>query len=457
MKSFRSALLYLAIALLIGGYIYFFERKPVPTEADKKGKVLSGLVSDDVTVLRLEALGATRTAEKAPLVMEKDPEGVWRITAPKKYKADETTVRSALTTAGDMAPEATLKEPGDPKAYGLDRPSHLISLTLKDGKTHRLQVGSKDIQGTAYYLAVEGEKTVHLVSTGTVESMVKKLDDYRDHAFFKADPILAKRVRVTHGPRVLDLVKDEEGRWRMTSPVKGKASDDKVRNLLNSVGTLRLTAFVKDDPASLSPYGLEPPEGKFEVWLEEKGPPKSLRVGSKKKDSGDVFAKQGDLPYVVAIPGYFKTSHIEFKAEDFRDKDAMKFDQGIVDAMTLTRSGRVVSYKKDALGHWAAEGRAGAQTEASDLLADLAQTTIAEFLSSSAADLKEPSYKVEVSLTDATKRTFVFGAKKGELVALASDRGPEAYRVPAAVLTKLEACFKDASTPIPLPASSPTP
>jgi len=453
MKRIPSSVIYLAVATLLGGYIYFFERKPAPTESEKKGKVLPGFVSDDILSIRLEALGSTVTVDKTPLVLEKDAQGIWSITAPKRYKADESHLRSVLTVAGDLAPDATVKEPGDLAAYGLAPPAHRVTFSSKEGKGFLIEVGSKDIQGTATYVRNGTASEVFLAPSSSLETILKKIEDYRDHTFFKPDPVLAKKVRLTHGADRLVLEKDGSGAWRLTSPLKAKASESKVRELLNAVGSLRITAFEKDDPGSLSTYGLFPPAGSIEVWTDEKGPPNSILVGSKKKGGNDVFAKQGNLPYVVAVPVYFKDSQIKFKVEGFRDKDAMKFDQGSAKSLTLKKGSASLSYTKDGQGQWTLPGQAGAQGEAADLLASLSQTAVMDFASPSEGP-KDPSFVAEVSLTDGEPRVFRFGKQVKDKLFLFSDQGSEAYWVPADVLQKLEACFKGPSVPIASPAPS---
>src|SRR5665811_15825 len=124
MKNSRTTLIYLALAALLGGYIYFFERGPVKKkEEEKKVKVFENFIADDITEIHLESPGTTQTALKTPIDLKKDEKGVWQIVSPKQLKADETTLRSLLSGVGDFTPDATIESPANLADFGLNSPT----------------------------------------------------------------------------------------------------------------------------------------------------------------------------------------------------------------------------------------------------------------------------------------------------------------------------------------------
>ena len=186
MKNSKSTFIYLAVAALLGGYIYFFERGPVkPKDEDKKAKVFDHFVADDINDVTIENLGTTLTAQKTPIELKKDEKDVWQIISPQKFTADESTVRTMLTGVGDFDPDTVIDNPVHLKDYGLDPPSARCTLKSKTGASFVLLIGDKNMSSSSTYVKRGDKNSVYLVAAYATDNLIKDINHYRNKTFFK--------------------------------------------------------------------------------------------------------------------------------------------------------------------------------------------------------------------------------------------------------------------------------
>lgn len=454
MKNFKTTLVYLGIAALVGGYILLFERGPAKKKDEKdKKKVIADFVADDIRSIQIEALGTTLSAKPAPIDLQKDEKDAWHITAPKAYKADDATIRTALTGIGDFNPDTTIEDPKNLKDYGLDPPVARCTLKSKDGKTFVLLIGDKSMSGSSAYIKTGDGKAVYLVASFATDNLKKGLDNYRDRSFFKTDSVLAQRVEITREGKSYLFVKAKDNSWDILKPIRGKGDAGKIRDLLNAISSLHIEEFVTDHPTGLGAYGLSSPRVRIEVQDSDSPKPHTILMGKKKDKTTNVYAKSGEEPYLYLVGEYFdKTADI--KISDYRDKSPMQFDGGAVKSLTVRRGTSNYVYEKDAKGQWACPGRSDANNEATVLINLLSGTTVLEFpTKTEAVGLKSPFYVLEVALADGKTRTFRYGKRDQGKVYLASDHGPEVYLVADGVMGQLDAFYNNLLTPVPAATS----
>jgi hypothetical protein len=458
MKNFRSTLIFLGIAALLGGYIYFFERGPVKKDDEKdkdKNKVFANFVADDIHEIRVEHLSTTITAEKAPIDIQKDDKGNWRIMSPQNFPADENTVHTMLTSLAGLNPDSVIDKPANLADFGLNSPTARCSFFPKTGAPSVLLIGDKNPTGNSYYIKAGDKPPVYLVGAYPTENFKKDINDYRDRSFFKTDTIVANKIRVTRDGKVVVFEKNKDNAWDMTEPMKSKADESKIRDLLNQVSNLRITDFVDDHPTNLNMYGLNKPHEKVEVWEKNNQSPKAVLIGRKKLKTTAYFAKSLDAPSVYTTADYFEKT-LDLKISDYRDKGEMRFDNSLAKGMTILHNQKTFVYQKDAKGQWTSPGRPNAGQEAANLLGQLAGTNPSDFAPAGAdTGLEDPSYVVEIPLTDGTTRTFRFGKKLNAQIYLASDKSKEIFLVPAGVVSQMDDYYNSVLTPVPV--SSPAP
>ena len=454
MKNFKTTLIYVVVAALLGGYIYFFERGPVKAKEEKKTKVFANFVADDINEITLENLGTSLTAQQTPIVLKKDSKDVWQIVSPRAMRADDSTVRSMLTGVGDFNPDVTLDNPASLKDYGLDPPVAKATLKSKAGTTFTLLIGGKDISGSSAYVKPADKNTVYMVASFAVDNLKKTVNDYRDHNFLKTDTVVAQKIKVTRDGKTTVFEKDKSNNWNITKPIAVKADSGKIRDLLNTVSSLRASEFVDDHPV-LSKYGLSNPRLRVEVWPSDGGVPQGFLIGAKKKGgSGGFYAKGLEEP-AVSLVGEYIDKDLDLKTSDYRDKSALQFDAGAVTSLIIKHGSNSFTYLKDNKGQWTCPGRPNAASEASSLVTQLSGLTITDFPEPEAGTgLDQPSYEVQASLSSGVTHALQFGKRDGGKVYVSEDKGGDIYQVSDTVVSQMEGYYSTILTPV--PAASPS-
>jgi hypothetical protein len=152
----RTALIYLAIFLIIAGYFYYFEviRREARLKQEEAAQHLFQVDKTQVTALQLVK------ADSEPISLKKN--GRWLIDEPMKTRADDSVVENLLNTVQGLKMDRQVKS-GDQnlQLYGLDKPKLRLSF-LSDGNWHHLRIGSKTAVGDKFYASGDQQDLVVL-------------------------------------------------------------------------------------------------------------------------------------------------------------------------------------------------------------------------------------------------------------------------------------------------------
>jgi hypothetical protein len=102
-----------------------------------------------------------------------DPLG-WKF-ASSGADADLSRVSSVVNRLAKLRSSAKVEKPGELSQYGLEPALETAVLTMKDGTTTRIRIGSKTANDAAHYATAEGKGEVHTINTllvGDVEKLV---------------------------------------------------------------------------------------------------------------------------------------------------------------------------------------------------------------------------------------------------------------------------------------------
>src|SRR5262245_53448460 len=139
----RNTLILLLIAAVVGVSVYFIEgrsSKPADEGAEKAPTAFK-FNREDITGISLVRGDKTINLE--------NQNNKWVITQPVNAAADESAVNPIV---GDLVSARVESEfppsGGDLKQYGLSAPAVKLEVKLKNGSTHRVQIGLKDQNGT---------------------------------------------------------------------------------------------------------------------------------------------------------------------------------------------------------------------------------------------------------------------------------------------------------------------
>ncbi len=285
----RTLLILLAIVLVLGAFIWFYERKlPSSEERAELGKRVFSLEKDDVTALTIDAEKGSVRLERVstPQQEKKEKERVdkprpevsaeWRMVKPLTVQADAFAVDRLLESLTRLEKNRTLDEV-DPKAVGLDKPRATVRLTTKDGEKV-LKLGADVPPGGSLIAGVDGMKGAYVVPDTILTEVNLSPGDWRDRQVVHADRDEVQRITLTGAPGgPVVLVKKPQGLW-MEKPFADRADHDAAEGLLADLTGMMAERFV-DPPRPPAELGLSPPREVVEVALQGK-PPLRIELGS---------------------------------------------------------------------------------------------------------------------------------------------------------------------------------
>jgi hypothetical protein len=213
--------------------------------------------------------------------------------------------------------------------------------------------------------------------------------------------------------------------WDIVKPLRARADDQKVDDLISQVTSPRIGQFVADDRGDLRPYGLAEPRGSITLFDQEQKKAQKAEMGESIKVAGgedkgqalqigSVPEKEKDQVYVRFAPRrsvYTLPKKIEeilnTKPADLRDNHLVRIDTNILDRITIDAPGKskTVLARKD--GNWtiASRNNAPANSGAVQRMIDMLQNErVTKFVEDVASNL--PKYGLDKPQLQLTFSSF---------------------------------------------------
>ena len=283
MRSGKSLLPMALITLVLGAFIFFYEKDlPSTDERREQAKKVLNLEADEVTGLEITWDGrrAVLAKESAEAPENGDaPATTWRLVEPMEARADGFQVNGLLNSLLDLEHRREL-DTVDAAESGLDEPEVRVRLTTEDGDSAEFLLGAELPASQDRFAAVEGREGAYVVSATTVLPQLRiEPGEWRDKKLFTAPRTTITRLTLedARGRRVLARRGDE---FWLEEPMEDLADEDQVNALLGDLTGLTATRFVDDlliDPAS---YGLDPALSVVTVEIEGEETPYRLELGT---------------------------------------------------------------------------------------------------------------------------------------------------------------------------------
>ncbi len=198
----------------------------------------------------------------------------WRMTAPTPGATDSAVVDGLVFTVLEVTYKRSFKAGAEgvtAKDAGLEPPQAALTITPKDGKEVKLEIGGKVPMSSNYFYRFAGSDTIYESERDFSYDIKREIGDYRGKTPFRIARNSATAVKIEHDGKTYELAKTAGSPdWVMNSPAKAYAANDKVQGIINNLGNLRLDKYVDDAPASLASYQLEKPYLRIAVTTEEK-------------------------------------------------------------------------------------------------------------------------------------------------------------------------------------------
>jgi hypothetical protein len=368
----------------------------------------------------------------------------WRLAEPVQAKGDKVEINALLHTVLGASRERTIEEqPTRLGEYGLDPPAIRVTLTLKGDKAlPALLLGDKNPSGLSVYAKREDHPAVFLLASSLLGSLDRSATDLRDKTLLTLELDTVKRIELLRDGRALSLVRGDGDAWELQRPVRARADESAVRDLLWKIKDARVREFLPAGAEATRRYGLDRPdlvvaltdrEGSKRLLLKRAGDPKVGVYALTEPGEGIVAADSKLLADLSKSPF------------DLRDRRLLQFDVNRVASVSVRRGGRSIAVARDK-DSWKMTTPAKAAAQAAkvyDLLYALKELRYHALIEDQGADLRRyglttPEAEVELTLADGGRLpVLLLGRPRKDRLYAKLSTAPAIYAIDPNVLDRL--------------------
>ena len=420
--NWRTTLILAVVVLAVFAYLRFFEMKqPSTGEARRQAQ---NVVNFDRS--KVDGIIIQNGDEKIEI---RRRDNKWRLEIPIKDQADGALVENLLSDLETWQKEGTIpaKDIDADKSklneYGLNRPKLKLKLIGSDRPPEILFGKDAALEGRMY-VRFENSKETFLAKQSVKKDIDKKAEEFRDKKLTDVTTAQVRRIALKTPAGEMELEKKGD-HWDIVKPLRARADDEKVGDLIAQVTTARIQQFVADDHGDLRPYGLAEPRGSITLFSQEGRKDQKVEIADSIKvfgqddkgqmlQIGSVPEKEKDQVYVRFAPRgavYTLPKKIEealtTKPADLRDYHLVRIDTNVLDRITIDvpGKGKTVLARKD--GNWTITSRnnAPADSRAVRRLIDILQNQrVTTFVEDVASNL--PKYGLDKPRLQITFSSF---------------------------------------------------
>ena len=449
--NWRNTLILAIIALAGVAYFKFFEMKRPGTEEARRHA--QNMVNFDRT--KIDGI-VIQNGDQTIEIRRRDNK--WRLETPIKDQADSALVDTLLSDLENWQREGTIpaKELDADKSklaeYGLNNPKLKLKL-LGHARPPEILFGKDAALEGKMYVRFQNSKETFVAGQAVKKDIEKKPEEFRDRKLTDLSTLQVRRVALKTPVGEIELDK-KDTHWDILKPLRARADDQKVNDLISQVTSARVGQFVADDRGDLRPYGLAEPRGSITLFDQEQKQDQRVEIGESIKVAGgedkgqtlqigSVPEKEKDQVYVRFAPRgsvYTLPKKIEeilnTKPADLRDDHLVRIDTNILDRITIDAPGRAktVLARKD--GNWTIASRNNTPADSSAvrrMLDKLQNERVTRFVEDVASNL--PKYGLDKPQLQLTFSSFASEntaeTKAGEqpfaTIAFGKDEGDNVY------------------------------
>lgn len=172
MKFQATTIGLVAIAILLGGVVYFTESRNSsdPTAEEGAGGKIFSFEESQIQAFTVETPDQT-------ISFEKDDAGQWQMQEPEQGTASDAAVAYLLNLLTTGESDRTLTTTVSNTAeFGLDEPSATIDVELDNQETHQLILGTANFDGSAIYAQADPESNSESTSEQPAETEAEEAE-----------------------------------------------------------------------------------------------------------------------------------------------------------------------------------------------------------------------------------------------------------------------------------------
>ena len=420
--NWRNTLILAIIALAGVAYFRFVEMKRPGTEEAQRHA--QNMLNVDRT--KIDGIVIQNGDQKIEI---RRRDNKWRLETPIKDQADGALVETLLSDLENWQKEGTIpaKEINAVKSklteYGLNNPKLKLKLLGRD-RPPEILFGKDAAMEGRMYLRFQNSKETFLASQSVKKDIDKKPEEFRDRKLTDLSNAQVRRVVLKTPAGEMELG-EQNTHWGILKPLRARADDQKVNDLISQVTSARIGQFVADDRGDLRPYGLAEPRGSITLFDQEQKKDQKIEIGESikvagREDKGQTLQigaipeKEKEQVYVRFAPResvYTLPKKIEeilnTKPADLRDNHLVRVDTSILDRITIDAPGKTktVLARKD--GNWTVASRNNAAADSGAvrrMLDRLQDERVTKFVEDVASNL--PKYGLDKPQLQLTFSSF---------------------------------------------------
>jgi Domain of unknown function (DUF4340) len=401
---FQTTLVLFALTAALVIFIKFYETKrPNTEEANRRAQNVINFERD-----KIDGIVIQNGEERIEL---KRADKKWRLESPVKDLADGSTIDSILFDLEDWKKDATIsgKEIEADKSrmaeYGVAKAKLRLKLQGANAPPEILFGNNAALEGKTY-VRLENSKDVFLAAQSIKNQISKKPEEFRDRKLTDTVATQVTRLSLKTAAGEMELQKQGD-HWQIVKPLRARADDQKVNDLIAQITTSRIAQFVADDAGDLHPYGLTEPRGTVTIFTTDDKQGQILQIGGvPEKEKDQVYVRFAPRKFVYTLPNKIETI-LSARPNDLRDRHLVRFDQNQLDRITIDVPGKTktVLARKDQ--NWTIVNRNNRPANAAEArrLIDLfAGEQVTNFVADVASDL--PKYGLDKPQLTVTLSSF---------------------------------------------------
>jgi hypothetical protein len=449
--NWKTTVILAIIAVAGVAYFRLFEMKrPSTQEAQRQDQ---NMVNFDRS--RIDGIVIQNGDEKIEM---RRRDNKWRLETPIKDQADGALVENLLSDLENWQKEGTIpaKEIDADKSklaeYGLNNPKLKLKLLGRD-RPPEILFGKDAAMEGRMYVRFQNSKETFLAGQSVKKDIDKQPEEFRDRKLTDLSSAQVQRVVLKTPAGEMELEKNDAN-WDIVKPLRARADDQKVNDLISQVTTARIEKFVADDRGDLRPYGLAEPRGSITLFDQEQKKDQKIEIGESIKVAGredkgqtlqigsvpekekeQVYVRFGPRGSVYTLPKKIEEI-LNTKPADLRDNHLVRIDTNILDRITIDAPGKnkTVLARKD--GNWtiASRNNAPADSGAVQRMIDTLQNErVTKFVEDVASNL--PKYGLDKPQLQLTFSSFASentaetkaGAQPFAAIAFGKEDGENVY------------------------------
>lgn len=382
----KTTLILLAIAIAVGVYIkYVDSNRPDTQEATRRGQNVINFDREKITGISIQ-----NGDDKIEIRKIDDK---WRLEAPIKDQADSSLIDNLVMDLESWQKETTIpakeleKDKSKLTEFGLGKPKLRLKL-LGENAPPEILLGKDAALDNRMYVRLENSKDVFLTSQTVRKDLERKAEDFRDRKLTALTAAFVTRIVLKTPAGEMELEKKTD-HWEIAKPLRARADDQKVGDLIAQITTAHIQQFVADDRGDLHPYGLAEPRGSITLFAKDDKVGQMLQIGGVPEKAKDqVYARFAPRNGVYELPNKI-AEILNTKPNDLRDKHLIRIDTNILDRITIDAAGKktVLARKGEEWTIASRNNQPANSTEVNRLLESLQGEQVTKFAEDVASNL----------------------------------------------------------------------